>query len=228
MTKILLVDDDVELTELLRQYLEGEGFSVEVANDGGTGLEKARSGKFDAAVLDVMLPVHSGFQLLRKLRENSQLPVLMLTAKGDTVDRIVGLEMGADDYLPKPCDPRELTARLRAVLRRHSPDDKPPSLLQSGDLVIDPSGHSAHWHETPLPLTGAEFAVLQVLLKQAGEVVSKETLTEEALGRKLLPYDRSIDVHVSNIRKKLVAASAPKELIINIRGAGYQLRRNQD
>ncbi|SDJ58278.1 response regulator transcription factor [Microbulbifer yueqingensis] len=231
MNRILLVDDDRELTDLLAEYLTGEGFEVTVANDGGSGLELARSNNFDALVLDVMLPVHNGFDLLRKLREDAgaagSLPVLMLTARGDTVDRIVGLEMGADDYLPKPCNPRELAARLRAVLRRGraerpAEDDQ----LGSGPLRLRPSEHQAYWDEQPLALTGAEFSVLKVLVQQAGEVVNKETLTESALGRKLMPYDRSIDVHVSNIRKKLAERGASRDLIINIRGAGYMLTQS--
>ncbi|UHQ55098.1 MULTISPECIES: response regulator transcription factor [unclassified Microbulbifer] len=233
MNRILLVDDDRELTDLLDEYLSGEGFGVTVANDGGRGLELARSEGFDALVLDVMLPVHNGFELLRKLREEGgaagSLPVLMLTAKGDTVDRIVGLEMGADDYLPKPCNPRELAARLRAVLRRgraERPADE--DQLSSGPLSLRPSQHQAFWHGSALSLTGAEFSVLKVLVQRAGEVVNKETLTESALGRKLMPYDRSIDVHVSNIRKKLAEHGASRDLIINIRGAGYMLTESAE
>ncbi|TLM76211.1 response regulator [Microbulbifer harenosus] len=233
MSHILLVDDDTELTELLEEFLRGEGFEVTVANDGGRGLELARSRSFDALVLDVMLPIHNGFDVLRKLREDAaspghSLPVVMLTAKGDTVDRIVGLEMGADDYLPKPCNPRELAARLRAILRRgrsetSSSDDK----LSSGALHLLPREHLCLWLEQPVNLTGAEFSVLKVLVEHTGEVVSKEVLTEQALGRKLMPYDRSIDVHVSNIRKKLAEQGAGRELIINIRGAGYMLTSPQ-
>lgn len=231
MNQILLVDDDCELTDLLQEYLTGEGFEVTVANDGGRGLELAQSQAFDALVLDVMLPVYNGFDLLRKLREDSgpasrALPVLMLTAKGDTVDRIVGLEMGADDYLPKPCNPRELAARLRAVLRRGRPETEAASNLSSGQLRLLPSEHQGYWGDQLVALTGAEFAVLRVLLENAGEVVSKEVLTEKALGRKLMPYDRSIDVHVSNIRKKLAEQGASRDLIINIRGAGYMLTQS--
>lgn len=231
MSHILLVDDDRELTDLLQEFLTSEGFEVTVANDGGRGLELARSQAFDALVLDVMLPVYNGFDLLRKLREevspaSRSLPVLMLTARGDTVDRIVGLEMGADDYLPKPCNPRELAARLRAVLRRGRLDrDDVDGSLSCGPLSLQPSEHQGYWNDRSLSLTGAEFAVLKVLTQQAGEVVSKEVLTETALGRKLMPYDRSIDVHVSNIRKKLAEQGANRELIINIRGAGYMLTK---
>ncbi|GAA5523810.1 transcriptional regulatory protein CpxR [Microbulbifer aestuariivivens] len=229
MSRILLVDDDMELTDLLREFLCAEGFDVTVANDGGRGLALARAESFDALVLDVMLPVHNGFDVLRSLREEGgpgrHLPVLMLTAKGDTVDRIVGLEMGADDYLPKPCNPRELAARLRAVLRRGRAEAAPESAaaLSNGPLKLSPDEHQGYWQEQPLALTGAEFSVLQVLMKQVGDIVSKEVLTEAALGRKLLPYDRSIDVHVSNIRKKLSEHGSSRDLIINIRGAGYKL-----
>ncbi|AOS98531.1 Transcriptional regulatory protein OmpR [Microbulbifer aggregans] len=232
MSRILLVDDDLELTDLLREFLTAEGFDVTVANDGASGLELAQRETFDALVLDVMLPVHSGFDVLRKLREEAgpsrSLPVLMLTAKGDTVDRIVGLEMGADDYLPKPCNPRELAARLRAVLRRGriEAEDTGGTSLSSGPLKLVPDEHQGYWSEQPLSLTGAEFSVLRVLLEQVGEVVSKEVLTEQALGRRLMPYDRSIDVHVSNIRKKLSEQGASRDLIINIRGAGYKLTKS--
>ncbi|SDZ88864.1 response regulator transcription factor [Microbulbifer marinus] len=233
MSRILLVDDDTELTDLLQEFLTGEGFEVTVANDGGRGLELAQSQGFDALVLDVMLPIYNGFELLRKLREEASpasrsLPVLMLTAKGDTVDRIVGLEMGADDYLPKPCNPRELAARLRAVLRRGRVEtEEADDSLTSGPLRLLPSEHQGYWNDQLLSLTGAEFAVLKVLVQHAGEVVSKEVLTESALGRKLMPYDRSIDVHVSNIRKKLAEQGASRDLIINIRGAGYMLTQSK-
>ncbi|WP_020413542.1 response regulator [Microbulbifer sp. VTAC004] len=229
MSRILLIDDDTELTDLLREFLTGEGFEVTAANDGGRGLELAQSQNFDALVLDVMLPVHNGFDVLRKLREEASptsrsLPVIMLTAKGDTVDRIVGLEMGADDYLPKPCNPRELAARLRAILRRGRVEiEENDDSLSSGQLRLLPAEHQAYWSEQALSLTGAEFSVLKVLVQHAGDVVGKEVLTESALGRKLMPYDRSIDVHVSNIRKKLADKGASRDLIINIRGAGYML-----
>ncbi|MFS1524918.1 response regulator [Microbulbifer sp. 2304DJ12-6] len=230
MSRILLIDDDTELTDLLQEFLGGEGFDVTAANDGGRGLELAQSQNFDALILDVMLPVHNGFEVLRKLREeasptNRFLPVIMLTARGDTVDRIVGLEMGADDYLPKPCNPRELAARLRAILRRGRVEEAGDSddSLSSGQLRLLPAKHQGYWSDQALSLTGAEFAVLKVLVQHAGDVVSKEVLTERALGRKLMPYDRSIDVHVSNIRKKLADKGASRDLIINIRGAGYML-----
>jgi DNA-binding response OmpR family regulator len=235
MTRLFLVDDDQALCDLLQEYLQGEGFDVTVRHDGGTGLEVLREvaeGKrsgFDVIVLDVMLPVHNGFDLLRRLRECCQTPVLMLTARGDTVDRIVGLEMGADDYLPKPCNPRELVARLRAILRRTETPEPParPENLSVDGLKMVFANRTVTYKGSALTLTGAEFTVLELLMLQAGDVISKEDLTEKALNRKLTPYDRSIDVHVSNLRKKLSGAGAGKDLIINIRGAGYMLTREQ-
>jgi DNA-binding response OmpR family regulator len=230
MSKLLLVDDDLELCALLQEYLQGEGFDITTCHDGGAALETLKQDSFDAIVLDVMLPIHNGFDVLRKLRDFCQTPVLMLTAKGETVDRIVGLEMGADDYLPKPCNPRELVARIRAILRRvETADDKDTDdterekLLQVDQITMVFNNRSVTYQNTPLTLTGAEFTVLELLMRNAGDVISKEELTEKALNRKLTPYDRSIDVHVSNLRKKLTAIGANKELIINIRGAGYML-----
>ena len=226
MTKLLLVDDDQELCQLLQEYLSTEGFDVTMAHDGGRALEITAGNSFDVIILDVMLPVHNGFDVLRKLRDYCQTPVLMLTAKGETVDRIVGLEMGADDYLPKPCNPRELVARLRAILRRidtESSDNSEPDTLEVNDLQIALGSRSTSYQSQPVTLTGAEFTVLELLMRSAGKAISKEDLTEQALGRKLAPYDRSIDVHVSNIRKKLAGLGASKDLIINIRGAGYML-----
>ncbi|MYM62581.1 response regulator transcription factor [Pseudomaricurvus sp. HS19] len=228
MNKLLLVDDDQELCALLQEYLQTEGFDVEVAHDGQSGVSKTLAGDYDVVVLDVMMPQMNGLEALRKIRDSSRTPVLMLTAKGETVDRIVGLEMGADDYLPKPCNPRELVARVRAILRRFDDtpaESRPASEIVVDELVIQTKSHSALFRDQTVPLTGAEFTVLELLMRSAGEVISKEVLTEKALGRKLTPYDRSIDVHVSNIRKKLSTLGASKELIINIRGAGYMLTR---
>lgn len=229
MTQLLLVDDDIELCQLLKEYLVAEGFTVDMAHDGQQGFDASQSKTYDAIVLDVMLPIFNGFDVLRKLRDNTdtkQVPVLMLTAKGDTVDRIIGLEIGADDYLPKPCNPRELVARLRAILRRAEPKaetENSSDTLSVGLLTLQKSNRSVHYNNHNTNLTGAEFTVLELMMSSKGEVISKELLTEKALGRKLTPYDRSIDVHVSNIRKKLTAKGANKELIINIRGSGYML-----
>ncbi|MGI1678167.1 MAG: response regulator transcription factor [Cellvibrionaceae bacterium] len=230
MPNILLVDDDLELCELLRDYLQGEGFDVSMVHDGGKVLEATNQAEFDVIVLDVMIPNLNGFEVLRKLRDVCKTPVLMLTAKGDTVDRIVGLELGADDYLAKPCNPRELVARLRAILRRSSNQQnaaRSEDNITVDDLKIHLGSRTVHYNEAAVTLTGAEFAVLEWLMRSPGQVISKDVLTEEALGRKLTPYDRSIDVHISNIRKKLAAEGASKDLIINIRGAGYMLTTSQ-
>jgi len=226
MEKLLLIDDDRELCQLLEEYLSAEGFEVDTAHDGDLALSKAQSADYAAIVLDVMLPKRNGFEVLKNLRQNHSTPVLMLTAKGDTIDRVVGLEIGADDYLPKPCDPRELVARLRAVLRRATPQQGANNgldSLQVEELQLHPGSRSVHWEGREVPLTGTEFNVLELLARRAGQVISKDELTEQALNRKLTPYDRSIDVHVSNIRKKLHQSGAEKDLIINVRGAGYML-----
>jgi len=230
MTQLLLIDDDIELCKLLQEYLITEGFQVDMAHNGQTGFEASHSKNYDAIILDVMLPIHNGFEVLKKLRasEHSRhTPVLMLTAKGGTADRITGLEIGADDYLPKPCNPRELVARLRAILRRTEPQTEatnPNEPLLVNELQLHLGNRSVCYEDKETNLTGAEFTVLELLMRSAGEVISKDRLTEQALKRKLTPYDRSIDVHVSNIRKKLAAQGASKELIINIRGSGYMLK----
>jgi two-component system response regulator CpxR len=233
MTDILLIDDDKELSELLQEYLGTEGFNVSAAYDGEQALVQVKDKRYEAIILDVMLPQHSGFDVLKRLRQQPDLgqqhtPVIMLTAKGDTVDRVIGLEIGADDYLPKPCDPRELVARIRAILRRTAQNAQPlPDTvdLEVDHLLLQLGSRAAFWQKTQLPLTGTEFSVLELLVRHAGQVISKDELTERALGRKLTPYDRSIDVHVSNIRKKLSSAGASKDQIINVRGAGYMLTR---
>jgi len=227
MTKLLLIDDDKELTQLINEYLTAEGFEVDMVHDGQQALDIPDPEKYAAIVLDVMLPVKSGFEVLKQLRKKCQTPVLMLTARGDTIDRVIGLEIGADDYLPKPCDPRELVARIRAVLRRAVPTAQQPQpapeKLTAEKLSLHLGSRSATWSDIDVPLTGTEFSVLELLVRSAGQVISKDDMTEQALNRKLTPYDRSIDVHVSNIRKKLTQAGASKELIINVRGAGYML-----
>jgi len=231
MNKLLLIDDDKELSQLLSEYLTTEGFDVITAYDGETGIQLATQEQYAAIVLDVMLPIYNGFEVLKILRKTHQTPVLMLTAKGDTIDRVIGLEIGADDYLPKPCDPRELVARIRAILRRAHTNEPAPSKLEkisSGLLVLHLGSRHVTWNNSEIVLTGTEFSVLEILVRQAGQVISKDDMTEQALNRKLTPYDRSIDVHVSNIRKKLTAAGANKELIINVRGAGYMLTLHED
>lgn len=230
MNKLLLIDDDKELCQLLSEYLTTEGFNVDMVHDGQQAVDILNPHQYAAIVLDVMLPIRNGFDVLKQLRQKCQTPVLMLTAKGDTIDRVIGLEIGADDYLPKPCDPRELVARIRAVLRRATPGHKVPTVerISSDKLSLHLGSRSVSWAETDVPLTGTEFSVLELLVRSAGQVISKDDMTEQALNRKLTPYDRSIDVHVSNIRKKLTSAGAHRDLIINVRGAGYMLTLNDN
>jgi two-component system response regulator CpxR len=225
MDKILIIDDDEELCDLVSEYLTVEGFQTTAVNDGVTGLEKAKSGEYDMAILDVMLPKMNGFEVLRNLREKSKLPVLMLTARGDDMERIVGLEIGADDYLPKPFNPRELVARLRAIMRRmHAGEDNgvsPGEKIQVGDVELSASSRSAKLSGQELNLTSVEFDLLMELVKQAGKVVRKEDLSERVLERKLSPYDRSLDMHISNLRKKLSNHPDGSERIKTIRSVGY-------
>jgi two-component system response regulator CpxR len=228
LNRILVIDDDIELCELLSDYLSGEGFEVEAVNHGGDGAVQALVGGYALVVLDVMLPGLNGFDVLRKIRETSKLPVIMLTARGDDIDRIVGLELGADDYLPKPFNPRELVARIRAIQRRTESVATAPvaagpqtSELSIGDVVLSPRTRSVKRNGVPVELTSVEFTLLEVLLRQAGQVISRDELVEKALGRRLSAYDRSIDVHVSALRKKLGHLSGDNERIKTIRGIGY-------
>ncbi|SHJ36650.1 two component transcriptional regulator, winged helix family [Malonomonas rubra DSM 5091] len=230
MNRILVIDDDTELCELLSDYLGGEGFLVETVNHGTEGATQALEQEYTLVVLDVMLPGMSGFDVLRRIRETSKVPVIMLTARGDDVDRIVGLELGADDYLPKPFNPRELIARIRAVQRRMDTSDSgtrksDDGELRVGDIVLCPTNRSVKRDGTTVELTSVEFTLLTVLLKQAGNVISREELVEKALGRRLSAYDRSIDVHVSALRKKLGKEYAGEERIKTIRGIGYLYTR---
>lgn len=224
MARVLLVDDDAELLALLEQFLRGEGFEVGKAGDGEAGLKAARESAPDLVVLDVMLPRLGGFDVLRRLRETSAVPVLMLSARGESVDRIVGLELGADDYLAKPFNPRELAARIRAVLRRGRPTTG-EGRLEVGDVVIDPAARVAVRGGEPLDLTGTEFSLLEALLRQAGSVVRREALYREVLGRRAVAFDRSLDVHVSNLRRKLGLLPDGRERIVTVRGVGYQAIR---
>ena len=220
--RILVVDDDVELCSLVSEYLRPEGFQVEAVHDGKTGLARALSGDHLLAVLDVMLPGMNGFDVLRKIRDSSRVPVLLLTARGEDVDRIVGLEIGADDYLPKPFNPRELVARIRAILRRTRAKGEAavPDVIKVGDVELDPATRTVQHRGKPVDLTSVEFSLLQVLLREAGRVVTREALVDEVLGRKFSPFDRSIDMHVSKVRKKL-GDSDSEDHIKTIRGAGY-------
>jgi len=223
--RLLIVDDDVELCSLLKEFLEREGYGVQCVHEGHTALDLAQQGGYDLIILDVMLPGLDGFEILKRLRLSSRVPVLMLTARGQDVDRIVGLELGADDYLPKPFNPRELVARMRAILRRSlmlEPQPGRRDRIDVGSLSLLFSSRTASARGQTIMLTGAEFRVLEVLMQQAGVVVSREQLTRQVLGRRLTPYDRSIDTHISNIRRKL-AAIADEISIVNVRRTGYVL-----
>lgn len=233
---ILVIDDDTELCELLSDYLVPEGFEVETVHDGTTGAERVLAGNYDLIVLDVMLPGLNGFDVLRKIRSSSAVPVLMLTARGDDVDRIVGLELGADDYLPKPFNPREMVARIRAIQRRTAPvpgvsgqeaTGEKPAAIAVGDIELNPATHSVLCNNTKVELTAVEFSLLHHLLLKAGEVISRDELADNVLGRKLELFDRSIDVHISSIRKKLGRQDNDRERIISIRGVGYQYLPNE-
>jgi two-component system, OmpR family, response regulator len=225
LAKILLIDDDVELAEMLAEYLKQEGFDILYLHDGESGRQEAVTGKYDLVVLDVMLPGMKGIEVLNRIRLESQIPVLMLTAKGDDVDRIVGLESGADDYVPKPCTPRELVARIRAILRRFESTNTPNTddTLVEGPLTIWPKQRKVEWQCRLLDLTSTEFNLLEVLAINAGLVVSKKELSEKGLGRPLARFDRSIDVHVSSIRQKLGNLPDGSSCILTVRGKGYLL-----
>lgn len=221
--RVLIIDDDVELCGLLGEFLRREGFQPAFAHDGREGLERAAGGEAEIVVLDVMLPGFDGFTVLKRLRERSQVPVLMLTARGDDVDRIVGLELGADDYLPKPFNPRELAARLRAILRRleAKPDTSQGAVTVNG-VTLDPSTRRVTVDGRSVEFTTYEFDILQHLMRAAGRVVSRDSLMEQMYQRKATPFDRSIDVHVSHLRRKLETS---RPLIKTIRGVGYQFLR---
>jgi len=203
MDRVLIIDDDIELCHLLAARMSDEGFEIEAVHGGPRGLERALSREHSLVVLDLMLPGMGGLDVLRRVREQSPVPVLILTARGEDVDRILGLEIGADDYLPKPFNPRELIARIRAILRRSVRIAAGTHPLIVGDLRLDPASREARLHGRLISLTSVEFALLEILMQQAGRIVTREELTEAVLGRKLGPFDRVIDVHVSNIRKKL-------------------------
>jgi two-component system, OmpR family, response regulator CpxR len=229
MERILVIDDDVELCTLVGEYLQAEGFAVEAAHDGESGLQRSAEGDYLLVVLDVMLPGINGFEVLRRLRATSRLPVLLLTARGEDVDRIVGLEIGADDYLPKPFNPRELVARIRAVLRRSHGDKSPaaPEIVRVGEIELDPATRSVRRDGQPVDLTSVEFNLLEVLLREAGRVVPRERLVNAVLSRKFSPFDRSIDMHVSKVRKKL-GDTDNDEHIKTIRGVGYIFARPRE
>ena len=228
MERILVIDDDVELCHLVGEYLRAEGFAIDCVHDGESGLKKAAGGEYLLVVLDVMLPGINGFEVLRRIRATSHLPVLLLTARGEDVDRIVGLEIGADDYLPKPFNPRELVARIRAVLRRTRGEATPaPDMVSVGDVELDPATRTVRLEGKPVELTSVEFNLLEVLLREAGRVVSRERLVNAVLSRKFSPFDRSIDMHVSKVRKKL-GDTENDEHIKTVRGVGYIFARPRE
>lgn len=227
--QVLLVDDDRELSTLLGEYIALEGFTVDTADSGEAALARLADAGTDIVVLDVMMPHMSGIEVLRRLRAFSGVPVLMLTARGDDIDCVLALELGADDYVQKPCPPRELVARLRAILRRvsgprtHGGQDE---AIVVGALAVWPGRRVAEYGSTPLPLTGSEYGLLEVLARHAGSAVSKNDLSLQALGRPMGPYDRNIDVHVSALRQKLAPLAGGRMLIHTVRGIGYQLVRD--
>lgn len=223
--KILIVDDDRELGEMLGEFLAPDHFDVSAALSGEAGLEALHSGEFDLVVLDIMLPGMSGIDVLREIRQASDVPVVMLTARGDDVDRILGLEFGADDYLAKPFNPRELLARIRAILRRARPHPETArgERLKVGDIELDARARRVTAGSRSIRLTGTEFELLRCLAESPGEVISKDDLSREVLGRRHLPYDRSLDTHVSNVRGKLQKAGVSTPSIQSQRGVGYCL-----
>lgn len=223
--RVLLADDDQELAQLLRDFLTRESFEVSLAHDADSAVSVARSAPLDAIVLDVMLPGRSGLDVLRELRRESAIPILMLTALGEDIDRILGLELGADDYIPKPCNPRELAARLRAVLRRaHGDGSETVTDLRCGGIALKAMSRSVSLDGEPVTLTSTEFDLLALLMREVGRVVSKERISQSVLGRPLGPFDRSIDVHVSNLRRKLGDGGDGGSPISTIHRSGYLLR----
>ena len=227
MNQVLLIDDDTELVGMFSEYLEQEGFRVACAHDGETGAREALSGQYAIAILDVMMPRMNGIETLRRIRAASRMPILMLTGRGDDADRILGLELGADDYVTKPCTPRELTARVRAILRRTqgSSNDGPGITLTVGKLTMLPEQRRAMWDGQPLELTSTEFNLLEVLARNAGRAVSKSDLSEQGLGRPLARFDRNIDVHLSSLRHKLGTLSDGRSCLQTVYRLGYQLIR---
>jgi two-component system OmpR family response regulator len=219
-----VVDDDQELCSMLIEYLGPEGFATETVGTGSAALERASRGGLDLVVLDVMLPELSGFEVLRRLRAVSRVPVIMLTARGEEVDRVIGLELGADDYLAKPFSPRELVARVRAVLRRMTVDapTTPAGAVSWGPLKLDLRARRADVEGHDLELTAAELRILELLVRADTRTVSREELMQQALGRRLLPTDRSLDTHVSNLRRKLVRVT-DRVTVLSVRGSGYAL-----
>ena len=223
---VLVIDDDVELCKLVSRFLVREGFQIDAVNGGAQGIEKALSGDYALVVLDVMMPEMSGFDVLRRIRAESAMPVLMLTARGDALDRVLGLEMGADDYLPKPFSPPELAARIRAILRRAKPghataQNDVASTITIGDIELDSGARVVRNGHQLVNLTSVEFDLLEALMRAAGQVVNREKLTRDILGREFSPFDRSIDTHVCNLRKKIGPLEDGTDRIKGVRGIGY-------
>jgi DNA-binding response OmpR family regulator len=226
MNQVLLIDDDVELVGMFSEYLEQEGFLVTCVHNGADGAREALSGRHAIAILDVMMPGVTGIDALRTIRAGSRMPVLMLTARGDDADRILGLELGADDYVAKPCTPRELTARVRAILRRtQATEAAPGAVISVGKLTMYPEQRRATWNGAPVDLTSTEFNLLEVLARNAGRAVSKNELSEQGLGRPLARFDRNIDVHLSSLRHKLGPLADGRSCLQTIYRQGYQLIR---
>ncbi|HUB29060.1 MAG TPA: response regulator transcription factor [Terracidiphilus sp.] len=229
MDEILLIDDDVELCSMLTEYLGKNGFRVKAAHRGDSGLKAAQQRPWSLILLDVMLPGIDGFEVLKRIRSESSVAVLLLTARGEDVDRIVGLEIGADDYLPKPFNPRELLARMRAVLRRnHTASAAQSTVLRVHDLELDSAARRATRAGIRLDLTDVEFALLETLMRSPGKVVNRDQLSQEVLGRPFDPFDRSLDMHVSRLRRKLSQDGSDDDLVKTIRGVGYQLVVDRD
>lgn len=229
MQTVLLIDDDKELVEMLKEYLEQENFAVQSAHDGVAGTQLVLQQPVDIVVLDVMMPRLNGIETLKVIRQHSNVPVIMLTAKGDNTDRIVGLELGADDYVPKPSSPREIVARIRAILRRVKPQEIADTLCEKitvGALCVWPTQRLVEWESEPVILTSTEYSLLEILAKNAGQVVSKQELSQQALGRPLARFDRSIDVHLSSIRHKLGALPDGRHCIQTVFRSGYQLLKS--
>ncbi len=222
--RILIVDDDEELSSLLTELLSREGYRVDTVSDGSRGVAAALSGGYDLLVLDVMLPGLGGFEILTRVRRETRMPVLMLTARGEDEDRIIGLDLGADDYLPKPFNTRELIARIRAILRRLEPRDSGGRLEVNG-ISVDPGTRCVTRDGEEVEVTTFEFDILETLMRSAGRVVSRDELMESLYGRKATPFDRSVDMHISHLRKKLEGS---KPLIKTVRGTGYQFMRTPE
>lgn len=223
--RVLLIDDDTDLTEMIKDYLEKDGFIVDTAENGELGIQQVLANNYAIILLDIMMPKLNGLEVLKKIRQFNQVPILMLTAKGDDTDRIVGLELGADDYVTKPCTPRELSARIRAILRRTqtSPTLDSKTTITVGQLMLSPEQRYAELKGQALTLTSTEFNILKLLIRHAGHPVSKRILSEEALGRPLARFDRNIDVHLSNLRQKLGNITADRSYIQTVYRQGYQL-----